>query len=115
MFFASSAILEAQAPVLTPDDILDIKIKSWVHDLVDYESGYTDVEIIDVNGEWSRGCLQFQDGTWKFYSEKYNFNGDPLNCEDSKELAFLMMKDDKNNWRHWYTSVEIKSMRHPDW
>jgi hypothetical protein len=86
----------------------------WIESLVKAESsGQEDIEIIDANGRWSRGCLQFQDETIRSYSALLGYfvgtstediRSVALSCEASKRLARSMLLDDYKNWRNWYTS-----------
>ena len=100
-------------------DALDV----WIEQLRQYESnGDDDVEIIDSNGEWSIGCLQFQLDTFKSYAVRYNLfphaeENELANqwkdCETQKRLARLMLLEDVKNARHWYTSVYVRGLQEP--
>jgi len=73
-------------------------------------SNRADVVIVDDNGFYSRGCLQFQHSTFLHYTRKYNLLPGvedeelkmwALDCEYSKYLASLMIQEDEENWYHW--------------
>lgn len=97
----------------SPTDPLDI----WIEKLVLKESGGNErIEIIDVNGKYSRGCLQFQDETFINYSKLYfgqsNY-GRILDCGYQKELARKMLEDNYGHWKHWYHSVITRGLGLP--
>ena len=110
----SSVVLIAPSiPAITIQDDLD----NWLDNLAQAESNGKDhIKILDVNGLYSYGCLQFQVGTFLSYGRKYGIvpeealsNPDLLkliyNCSVQKEIARAMIEDSAANWRHWYTSV----------
>lgn len=90
-------------------------LEKWIGELSIKESGgRADIRILDVNGYYSYGCLQFQLATFKGYSQKYSlYNGytddqyrtEMFNCDSEKSLAKLMIEDSYSNWKHWYNSV----------
>ena len=67
-------------------------------------SGRETIQIIDSNGKWSRGCLQFQDATFAEQTAKYDLAGDILDCTFQKQLTKAMLSDKPGNVRHWYHS-----------
>lgn len=93
----------------------------WIEKLILLESeGKRGIKILDHNGEYSFGCLQFQKETFEEFGLKYNLiipdaKLDDLlyNCDLQKEMAKKMIEDNYNNWRHWYTSVKIKKLGLP--
>lgn len=76
----------------------------WLKDLEHCESsGRENIKVLDVNGRYSYSCLQFQKRTFNHYTERYGFeNYDIMNCEHQKDVANEMLKEDYNNWQHWY-------------
>lgn len=76
----------------------------WLVDLSYCESGgREDIVILDTNNQYSYSCLQFQERTFNYYSKRYGFeNVDIINCEHQKDVANEMLKENYNNWRHWY-------------
>jgi hypothetical protein len=109
---SSLSIIVPSAPVITVQDGLD----NWLDNLAMAESNGKDhIKILDVNGRYSYGCLQFQLGTFLSYGRKYGIVPDTLsnadllkliyNCSVQKEIARAMIEDNTANWRHWYTSV----------
>jgi hypothetical protein len=90
---------EANLQVTVPDQ-LDIYIE-----LLAFEesSGREDIQIIDTNGKWSRGCLQFQDATIRRYARKFELPGDPLDCRYQKALARQILL--RGGWGNWFHSV----------
>lgn len=123
---------EAQAPTIdsktaqtvgfgyasTPD-----KLDLWIEKLVDLESqGRADIKVLDVNGRWSMGCLQYQQATWDSYkpliaqilppgetiTEKTIYN-----CSVQKRLTKLILSENPKKWTMWYTSVKVKGLGLP--
>jgi len=104
----------AESPKLSNEELYNIALERWVDKVIEKESnGRLDVVIIDTNGKHSRGCLQFQDGTWNSYTKKYGISGSPLNCDTAKKVAIAMIKDNHNLWRSWYTTVIKKGVGLP--
>lgn len=104
----------AESPQLSSEERYEIALKQWVNKVIEKESeGDTNVEIIDTNGKWSRGCLQFQDSTWNSYTKKYGLSGSPKDCELAKQVAIAMIQDNHNLWRSWYTTVIKKGVGLP--
>jgi hypothetical protein len=98
------------------------KLDAWLDGLITRESnGRTDLKILDVNGHYSYGCLQFQMPTFIAYGRKYGVisgNEDNLgtlimSCSLQRNIAKKMILDNSANWRHWYTSVAIKNLGLP--
>jgi len=76
----------------------------WLAELSHCESsGREDIVILDTNNRYSHSCLQFQTRTFNHYSERYGFEDvDIMNCEDQKDVANEMLKENYYNWQHWY-------------
>lgn len=76
----------------------------WLVELSHCESGgREDIVILDTNNRYSHSCLQFQARTFNHYSERYGFEDvDIMNCEHQKDVANEMLKENYNNWQHWY-------------
>lgn len=109
LFFILFGSRTASAPLLTASEQSDQRIRLWVYNLAELESDdREDIVILDSNGKYSYSCLMFQMGTWTAQGEKYNVTTTEENimdCKLQKQLAFLMIKDNPNNWRHWYNTV----------
>lgn len=114
---AGSAVISAgTTAALTPLD-------KWVNKLVYEESrGRSDLKILDHNGYYSYGCLQFQMPTFKAYVHRYDLLPESedselenmiYDCNFQKKLTKLMIQEDPGNWRHWYTSVADKGLGLP--
>lgn len=114
--FNQGFITDAVAPASS-------ELDRWIDDLVQLESeGRTDLRIVDVNGYYSYGCLQFQKRTFEKYGLMYNvISASDLpnikkliyDCDLQKKLAKLMIQDNYGNWKKWYTSVTKKGMGPP--
>jgi hypothetical protein len=76
----------------------------WLADLEHCESsGREDIVILDTNNRYSYSCLQFQERTFNHYTARYGFEDyDIMNCEHQKDVANEMLKENYNNWRHWF-------------
>jgi hypothetical protein len=95
-------------------------IVEWVDEIAKYENCGSG--IIDTNGRKSFGDLCFQETTFRTYVKKYNLLPQ---CEEAeimnwitdgdfqRELAYRMIDEDIENWRHWYTTVAIKKVGLP--
>lgn len=100
----------------TPIDI-------WLDGLAWYESqNHADIKHLDSNNRYSYGCLQFQMETFSSYIKRYGLlpnaeEGEYANwiydCDFQRDLAKRMLAEDRNNWQHWYTSVEIRGLGLP--
>lgn len=95
------------------------ELKDWIDRLEGYESnGRHRIKILDVNGKYSYGCLQFQMATFVSFADMFDIDvGDPnetiFDCELQRRLALLMILDDYSRWRNWYTSVVKKDLGYP--
>ena len=116
VFWAVLVISSARAevPILTPEQIYDNQLEQWLDRLQTDESGKSPLLVIlDTNNKYSYGCLQFQMATWQSYSKRYNVDAEIMDCKAQRSVAKSMIKEDWNNWRHWYTSVTKKTAGKP--
>ena len=94
---------EAQAAEIAPEPEPAKPVPSAYDDLADRiiecESNGRNVEIIDTNGEWSRGVAQFQDITWDWLSPLAGVEGSPL--EPDKARAVLVWALEHGHGSHW--------------
>ncbi len=122
---SSTAISYSQSTataVSVPSDIPDA-LDLWLDKLALLESnGREDIKILDVNGRYSYGCLQFQMRTFLQMDGKYNVLSDTekanpgksiYDCSLQKRIARAMLKDNPKYWRAWYTSVKIQKLGLP--
>lgn len=118
-FAESIALKPADQAVLTVEEPSDMDI--WLAKLAFQESqGKSHIKILDVNGKYSYGCLQFQEGTFRTYALKYGFisrttptESKIYDCELQKKIAKLMLAENYSNWRAWYTSSKTRSVGLP--
>lgn len=99
-------------PVLGVMVVESPDIWGWIDKLAFCESGNrSDIVILDTNGRYSYGCLQFQEATFRQYVARYNMlphaTHDEVmnlifNCDFQKKLAHKMLEENYKNWRHWY-------------
>ena len=104
-------IAEASYTAEVPDELT-----LWIDRLIQIESGGREnIKILDVNGKYSYGCLQFQRATFVGYSKQYGFFGnlkevdwdkEIMNCRTQKTLLRNMLADDYKNYDHWRNSVK---------
>ena len=80
------------------------RYEDWLADLEYCESsGREDIVVLDTNNRYSYSCLQFQERTFNHYTARYGFEDyDIMNCEHQKDVANEMIKENYNNWSHWY-------------
>lgn len=81
-----------------------------IKDLIQCESGGKNIKIVDTNGYYSYGILQYQLATFRKYGEKYGLIEKGLT---NKELRILIMDknlqirltekilEEPNGWTHW--------------
>lgn len=104
----TQATAPTQISILSPEAIsYETSINQWLDSLVNQESsGNARIVVLDVNGRYSYGCLQFQRATWDAYRDAYGITEDDIfNCNLQRKLARLMIEDDPSAWRHWWNSV----------
>ncbi len=124
-YIANLAAPAAFADEAQTDSSLTVKeatpLDLWLEKLAVMEShGQARVKILDVNGKYSYGCLQFQEGTFRNYGAKYglvkpgvNLESVIYDCNLQKAIAKHMIQDDYSLWQSWYTSVEIRDLGLP--
>lgn len=111
----------AAALYATPSLEQKSPLDRWIEKLVYLESeGKERFKVLDHNGYYSYGCLQFQMGTFEAYGSRYGLLApvDDLDtliydCGLQKTIAKRMIEEDPGNWRHWYTSVMTKKLGFP--
>lgn len=110
---AEIAVAEVQQPAAR--DSLSV----WLDELVEFESsGVHSAKVLDVNGKYSYGCLQFQMATFLGAAKKYAIDvGDAettiFDCELQKKIAREMLENEPRAWRNWYTSIAVRGLRMP--
>lgn len=91
----------------------EAELDAWIGKLVMQESGGRSTfrengglpYIIDVNGLRSWSCLQFQEPTFRSYSERHGIAGHISDCEVQKRLARAMIRENPKNANHWLLST----------
>jgi|GEM_PF-2889747 len=112
---------EAHAEPATPK--VTMSLDAWLEKLAEKESGNrARIKVLDVNGRYSYGCLQFQMATFKSYSARYGLV-DPstvadweellYDCSLQKRIAKRMIQEKSSNWRHWGYTVLQKGVGLP--
>jgi len=104
------------------------KLDLWLEELAKLEcrgcvhrGGADKTKILEINGKYSYGCLQFQEQKFYGMAKKYGLsgivaaNGESAiySCEIQKQIAREMLEDNPSNARHWYTSVYVKGLGLP--
>lgn len=88
-----------------------VSMSSWMALLQSKESGSLSdpdhAKILDTNGKFSYGCLQFQMQTFKSFSSLYGMEGDIYDCQFQHSLARRMLADKYSYWKQWYNSVLV--------
>ncbi len=100
---------------------VNTNLDAWIENLALLESkGRNNIKVLDYNGLHSFGCLQFQISTFAEFGTKYGFFSQNDNigkliydCELQKKIAKLMILENPDNWRRWYTSVVTKGLGLP--
>jgi hypothetical protein len=115
--------LTATTPAAATASATHTNLDAWLDKLAEKESNnQSRIKILDVNGRYSYGCLQFQMATFKSYSARYG-HVDPstvtsweellYNCSLQKKVAKSMIKENSANWRHWGYTVLNKGVGLP--
>lgn len=80
----------------------DVAQVAWLHALEQCESkGNPTARVLDVNGYYSYGILQFQMATFIGFSKEYGTDSGDIYDPTSQETLALKMLDD-GLWKHWY-------------
>jgi len=106
----------AQVPIAISSSVAKDPFSLWLDHLEEAESnrsGDSHLKILDNNGKYSYGCLQFQAATFIQYGKLYGLipdgltNVEPLiySCSLQKELATDMIERNYLNWQKWHHSV----------
>jgi hypothetical protein len=91
-----------------------MKMNQWIDKLEMAESNDNEkLNELDVNGKYSRGCLQFQDATWEWNTKKYGVTGSQFDCQTERQVTMDMIQSDYSAWSNWWTSVKIKGVGYP--
>jgi hypothetical protein len=115
----TTSIAATSDPVITVKEASSLDL--WLEKLAQLEShGQEHIKIMDVNGRYSYGCLQFQAQTFRNFGAKYglvslnaNIEATIYDCTLQKAIAKHMIKDDYILWQSWYTSVVTKGLGLP--
>lgn len=75
---------EAEIPI---SQVREVWAENVVTKLMACESGGRNVKIVDSNGYYSYGVMQFQKSTWDDFSQKSGIIGDPMVPNDAVEMA----------------------------
>jgi hypothetical protein len=88
----------------------------WIDALAVAESGDRPwIVHRDRDGRDYYGCLQFRETTFRFFMKKFNLTPDAepaevmnlmFDCAFQKRLAERMIRENRENWKHWRKSVE---------
>lgn len=119
----ASASTTVGAASTTTSTVITTNLDLWLGKLATAESGNrANIKVLDVNGRYSYGCLQFQMATFKSYSQRYGL-ADPAtvtswdaliyNCDFQKQVAKRMIQEKPGNWRHWGYTVLNKGIGFP--
>lgn len=86
------------------DPLYDAKV-AWIEEVSKCEdsTGNPEIRVLDTNGRYSYGVMQFQMQTWLSMGKKYGIETTPENITDAllqKELAMLILND--GGWNNWY-------------
>ena len=115
---------EVAKPQPTPTEVGTMSdLDRWIERLAEKESNNrAGIKILDVNGRYSYGCLQFQLATFKSYSTRYgildadeviSWEDELYNCAQQKQIAKRMILEKHRNWRHWAYTVLNKGIGFP--
>lgn len=90
-----------QTPTVYADVQATSTIDTWLDRLEGCESEHRDVTVMDTNGKYSYGWLQFQQSTFDTYGKIYFLPHSNIHSRDQQyAIAEKMIAD--GLWRHWY-------------
>jgi hypothetical protein len=102
---------ERNLPMSEVVDTRDPVLLAQIEELAFCESsGRENIKILDTNGWYSHGCLQFQFPTFKQYCKRYGIlpgaTDEELlakigDCSIQKDLAYRIISESPDNWAHW--------------
>lgn len=95
---------------LASSTLINVPVEINLEPLIQCESGgQATIKVVDSNGYFSYGILQYQLSTFKKYGEKYGFFGE-LSNDEARQLIFradlqraiaTKMLQEEGGWRHW--------------
>ena len=94
-----NSVIPTATYVVVPEPKLYEEPIPQVRRLIECESGWKNVKIVDTNGEYSAGILQFQYKTWESFSKESCIVGDPMEPTDAIKMANWAWK--KGYGYHW--------------
>ena len=104
----------AEAPLLTKEELYELQLDQWVSRLIDDESNGNElVVVLDTNNKYSYGCLQYQMDTWISAAKKFGVDAEIMDCDAQVYVTKELIKDNYKNWQKWYTSVTTKTSGKP--
>lgn len=119
---SSTAIASTSTSTVTTSSV-STNLDLWIEKLAMAESNNrANIKVLDVNGRYSYGCLQFQMATFKAYTTKYglvdpatvtNWESLIYDCALQKKTAKRIIKEKPANWRHWGYTVLNKGIGFP--
>jgi|GEM_PF-5314088 len=120
-YSTGSGVPDTPKPEYSPKQPSKDALHLWLDKLETYEKCPPE-GIIDNNNKRSYSCLCFQMETFQRYFIKYYGKTDIeknewLNlisdCELQKEIAYKMIKESWNNWKHWSWSIVNRGLAKP--
>ena len=105
---AQAVVLQAPVKAVKNSDI-----QHKINLLIKCESGGRNVTVMDTNGKYSAGILQFQLATFQGYRKKYGLDPDKKLWKDSeiqRDLAYRMLEESPKNVRHWTNCAKAKGI-----
>lgn len=73
--------------------------------------------VLDTNGKYSYGCLQYQEATFNGFAEQYGIEGDIYDCSVQKALTRALWEDPtyttQQKANHWKTSIFTRGLGLP--
>jgi len=99
-FFLNSPVFRSKVEIVRPDPQTPrISHLNAINKLVACESSGRNITIMDSNGRWSRGILQYQDRTWEWFSKLSGIKGTSTNPTDAIAMTEWAIENGKIG--HW--------------
>ena len=81
-----------------------LKHRLVIRELIGCESQGRNIKILDTNGYYSYGILQYQSSTWNAWSKLSGIQGSPMNIRDSITMADWAIE---NGYLHHWSCAKI--------
>ena len=116
-FLAGLIMATGSSHILTvPAEMMVVPIdpkEVWIDKLIACESGGNEkIKVLDTNGYYSHGLVQFQMKTWLSFGKKFGTTKKNIYDGELQKKVVRAMLDD-GGWKHWYQCSKIIGDEYP--